>query len=154
MHAGTQQTGISHILSGVGVFQEYYANSLLQGYSSSTISWIPSLQIFFMLGLVSLLPTMYLLWKPNLTPILLQGPFVGVIFDHYGPRYLLLVGSLLHVVGIMMTSLGSEYYQILLAQGACSAIGAACIFQPCTKPPTSLSSPSRIETLTFFRCQL
>lgn len=63
--------------------------------------------------------------------LLLQGPFVGVIFDRYGPRHLLLVGSLLHVLGIMMTSLGSEYYQILLAQGVCSSIGAACIFQPC-----------------------
>lgn len=29
-----------------------------------------------------------------------------------------------------MTSLGKEYYQILLAQGVCSAIGVAAIFQP------------------------
>jgi hypothetical protein len=38
--------------AGIGVFQEYYQNELLSSYSSSTISWIPSLQIFFMLAMV------------------------------------------------------------------------------------------------------
>jgi hypothetical protein len=37
---------------GVGVFQEYYENSLLRGHSASTISWIPSLQFFLMMGMV------------------------------------------------------------------------------------------------------
>ena len=55
---------------------------------------------------------------------------VGAVYDHYGPRWLLLVGSFFHVFGIMMTSLGTEYYQILLAQGLCSAIGVSAIFQP------------------------
>src|ERR1700742_4884984 len=41
-------------LLGVGVFQEYYQNSLLKGYSASTISWIPSLQFFLMMGMVRL----------------------------------------------------------------------------------------------------
>ncbi|KIW91957.1 uncharacterized protein Z519_06939 [Cladophialophora bantiana CBS 173.52] len=96
-------------LSSVGVFQEYYQNSLLQGYSASTISWIPSLQFFLMMSM---------------------GPFVGALYDHYGPRWLLIGGSFLHVFGIMMTSLGSDYYQILLAQGVCSALGVSAIFQP------------------------
>lgn len=41
----------------------------------------------------------------------------------------------MHVFGIMMTSLGTEYYQILLAQGLCSAIGVSAIFQPCMWKP-------------------
>ncbi len=61
----------------------------------------------------------------------IQGPFVGFIYDHYGPRWLLLVGSFMHVFGVMMASLSTEYYQILLAQGVCSAIGVSAIFQPC-----------------------
>lgn len=69
-----------------------------------------------------------------------QGPFVGVIYDRYGPRWLTLVGSVLHVLGIMMTSLATEYYQILLAQGVCSSLGAACIFQPCTCLPRQRAS--------------
>lgn len=59
-----------------------------------------------------------------------QGPIVGIIYDNYGPRLLLAVGTVLHVFGIMMTSLGKTYYQILLAQGVCSAIGASMIFGP------------------------
>jgi MFS family permease len=61
-----------------------------------------------------------------------QGPIVGVLYDNYGPRWLLIGGSFLHVFGVMMTSLGTEYYQILLAQGVCSALGVSAIFQPCT----------------------
>lgn len=64
----------------------------------------------------------------------LQGPLVGAIYDHHGPRWLLIIGSFLHVFGIMMVSLGTEYYQIILAQGLCSAIGVSAIFQPCMYP--------------------
>lgn len=39
-------------LNSVGVFQEYYQNDLLREYSASTVSWIPSLELFFMLGMV------------------------------------------------------------------------------------------------------
>ncbi|KAH8658511.1 major facilitator superfamily transporter [Xylariales sp. PMI_506] len=96
-------------LNSVGVFQEYYESDLLSGYSPSTVSWIPSLQIFFMMVL---------------------GPFVGAVYDHFGPRWLLLIGSFLHVFGIVMASISREYYQILLSQGFCSAIGVSAIFQP------------------------
>jgi hypothetical protein len=39
--------------AGIGVFQEYYQNVLLKEYSPSTIAWIPSLQIFFLMASVS-----------------------------------------------------------------------------------------------------
>lgn len=39
-------------LNSIGVFQQYYQKELLRGQNSSTVSWIPSLQIFFILGLV------------------------------------------------------------------------------------------------------
>jgi MFS family permease len=97
-----------HII-GVGAFQEYYQNDLLKQFSSSTIAWIPSLQIFFIMGM---------------------GPIVGTIYDRHGPRWLIFGGTLMHVFGIMMASISKEYYQILLAQGVCSAIGVSAIFQP------------------------
>ena len=40
------------IRSGIGIFQEYYAAGPLREYSASTISWIPSLQVFFMMAMV------------------------------------------------------------------------------------------------------
>lgn len=92
---------------GVGSFQEYYESGPLSNYSASTISWIPSLQIFFMSFL---------------------GPIIGQLFDRYGPAKIIMVGSFLHVFGLMMASLATEYYQFLLSQGVCSAIGSASVF--------------------------
>ena len=62
--------------------------------------------------------------------MLFCGPFVGKIFDDYGHRYLLVVGTFLHVFGLMMTSISKEYYQFLLSQAVCSAIGASMVFYP------------------------
>ncbi|KAK5136692.1 hypothetical protein LTR08_002345 [Meristemomyces frigidus] len=93
----------------IGVFQAYYQTHQLRAYSSSTIAWIPSLEIFIMF---------------------LGGPIVGKLYDNYGPRWLLLCGTLLHVFGLMMTSLSTEFYQFILAQGICSPIGASMIFYP------------------------
>lgn len=96
-------------INSIGAFQQFYQTELLSSYSASTIAWIPSLQIFFMSAM---------------------GPLVGTLYDKYGPRQLVFWGSFLHVFGLMMCSLGTQYYQILLAQGVCSAIGVSAIFQP------------------------
>lgn len=50
------------------------------------------------------------------------------MFDSYGPRWVLLLGTFLRVFGLMMASLSTEYYQFILAQGICSPIGASAIF--------------------------
>lgn len=34
------------------------------------------------------------------------------------------------VFGYMMTSLATEYYQVMLAQGICVGIGTGCLFVP------------------------
>lgn len=91
----------------IGVFQEYYQDTLLPQYTSSTISWIPSMEVFMMF---------------------LGGPVFGKVFDNYGPRYLVLFGTFFHVFGLMMASLSTEYYQLLLSQGVCSALGASAVF--------------------------
>ncbi|KAK5119248.1 hypothetical protein LTR85_007862 [Meristemomyces frigidus] len=93
----------------IGVFQDYYENNQLKNYSPSEVSWISSLEAFFMF---------------------FCGPIIGKLYDNYGPRWLLLVGTFLHVFGLMMTSLASKYYQFILAQGICSPIGASMIFYP------------------------
>ncbi|OPB37938.1 Monocarboxylate transporter [Trichoderma guizhouense] len=115
------------VVLGIGVFQEYYQTDLLSHYSPSTIAWIPSLLIAIVMGLVSSnIPTVGDTQEVNSV----QGPFIGTLYDHFGPRWLLLIGSIMHIFGVMMASLGTEYYQILLAQGVCSAIGISGIFQP------------------------
>jgi hypothetical protein len=86
-------------LNCLGVFQNYYQMNQLRDYSSSTIAWIPSIQIFVMF---------------------FPGPIVGWVFDNYGPKYILIFGTFFHVFGLMMTSLCTEYYQLILAQAVCS----------------------------------
>ncbi|KAI0445802.1 major facilitator superfamily domain-containing protein [Xylaria telfairii] len=96
-------------INSVGGFQQYYEVGPLKQYSSSEIAWIPSLQLFFLFAL---------------------GPVVGILFDRYGPRPLLIGGTLLHVLGLMLASLAKTYYQFILTQGVLSAIGVACIYSP------------------------
>ena len=62
--------------------------------------------------------------------MLFGGTFVGRTFDNYGPRFLLLGGTFLHVFGLMMTSISKTYYQLLLSQAICSSIGASMVFYP------------------------
>jgi MFS family permease len=91
----------------IGIFQEYYQLSLLSSYPPSTISWIPSVETFFMF---------------------FCGPIVGFLYDSYGPRWLLAGGTVLHVFGLCMTSLWREYWQIFLAQSVVSSVGASAVF--------------------------
>ncbi|EXJ89853.1 hypothetical protein A1O3_02920 [Capronia epimyces CBS 606.96] len=93
----------------IGVFQEYYETHQLRAYSSQEVAWIPSLEAFMMFG---------------------GGLWIGRIYDNYGPRYILLAGTFFHVFGLMMASISTKYYQFLLAQGVCSALGASMIFYP------------------------
>ncbi|RAH57317.1 MFS monocarboxylate transporter [Aspergillus piperis CBS 112811] len=90
----------------VGIFQAYYQTHQLRTLSASTVSWIPAISMFMMF---------------------ITGPFVGRLFDAYGPRWLLLTGSLLHVFGLMMASLSSQYYQFILSQSICSPLGASMV---------------------------
>lgn len=41
------------LVTGIGIFQDYYERELLKGYFSSTVAWIPSLEVFFMSAAVS-----------------------------------------------------------------------------------------------------
>ncbi|KAJ5777674.1 MFS transporter asaE [Penicillium odoratum] len=94
----------------IGVFQTYYETHQLSGMSPSTVAWITSLETFVMF---------------------FAGPVFGSLFDNFGPRWILLGGTFLHVFGLMMTSLSTEYYQFILAQGICSPLGASAIFNAC-----------------------
>jgi MFS family permease len=91
----------------MGVFQDWYEHHILREYSANTISWIPSMQICLMF---------------------LLAPIFGKIFDSYGPRCLLYVGSSFQLIGVFMLSLSETYTEIMLAQGLCSAIGTSAMF--------------------------
>ncbi|TGJ81745.1 hypothetical protein E0Z10_g7008 [Xylaria hypoxylon] len=97
------------LLLTFGVFQTYYEDVLLKGQSSSKISWISTTCAFFVLS---------------------TGLIAGPLYDHGFYRALLISGSLLEVVGFMVLSLSTEYYQVFLSQAACIGIGGGIVFTP------------------------
>jgi MFS family permease len=104
-------TTISSIgfLSAFSVFQSYYGTTALPTESASNISWIGSLQIFgcFFLGL-----------------------WAGRLSDKRGPKLPLALGTFFMVFGTMMASISNSYYQFILSQGLCSAVGFGLVFTP------------------------
>ncbi|CEI67749.1 hypothetical protein FVEN_g9557 [Fusarium venenatum] len=95
------------LITCVGVFLEYYQNMPLSEYSPSTISWITSLQVFFQVG---------------------GSAIWGRVYDSYGPRWLLFIGAPVYCFGLMMLSLSTQYYQILLSQAIVSSLGSGAVF--------------------------
>lgn len=95
-------------LSAFSVFQSYYGE-IMPSQTASNISWIGSLQIFgcFFLGL----------WS-------------GRLSDKRGPKLPLTLGTFFMVFGTMMSSISNSYYQFVLSQGLCSAIGFGLVFTP------------------------
>ncbi|RDW62387.1 MFS general substrate transporter-25 [Coleophoma cylindrospora] len=97
------------IMNTFGVFQTYY-ESALPNSSPSAISWIGSLQAFLLRFI---------------------GVITGPLYDIGYFRTLIATGTFLVVFGTMMTSLGTQYWHFLLAQGFCVGLGAGCVYMPC-----------------------
>jgi len=47
--------------------------------------------------------------------MLFMSPLSGRLFDQYGPRLPIAIGTFMHVFGLMMTSLSTKYYQFVLS---------------------------------------
>ena len=101
LHRGT--------VNAFGVFQTYYHIGFLRNKSPSNISWIGSIQSFL---------------------LLIIGVVTGPLYDAGYFRALILTGSSLIAFGFMMTSLCSQYWQVLLAQAICIGLGQGCLFIP------------------------
>lgn len=97
------------IINTFGSYQAYYETTLLKDSSSSSISWIGSIQAFLLMEV---------------------GALTGPIYDAGYFRELLIAGSFLLVLGQMMLSLCHTYWQVLLAQAFCIGLGTGCLFVP------------------------
>lgn len=97
------------VLTGFAVFQSYYSTVVLPEYSADDIAWIGSLQTwgcyFF-------------------------GMWAGRLSDRFGPKVPMAFGSLFMIVGTMTASVSTKYYQFVLSQGLCSALGIGFAFTP------------------------
>ncbi|EIW53525.1 MFS general substrate transporter [Trametes versicolor FP-101664 SS1] len=99
------------MINAYGTFQDYYETTLLPSSSSSTISFIGSLQVFL---------------------LYLFGTFTGRIFDAYGTKVMIPLGSFLCVFSLMMVSLcqKDQAYQVFLSQGLLFGAGIGLLFSP------------------------
>ncbi|KAF7366177.1 MFS general substrate transporter [Mycena venus] len=93
-------------MNAFGTFQTWYAEHQLSHLEPSTIAWIGSLQ----------------LWV-----FFFSGSPIGQFFDAYGPRWIMIIGSILYVFSIMMTSISTQYYQYLLAHGVLFGLGVGML---------------------------
>ncbi len=96
-------------LTVLGVFQTYYQSTLLPTSTPFQIAWIGSLQAALLISL---------------------GIIAGPFYDRGYLRSLLVVGGVLLVVGMLMTGLCSQYWQLLLAQGVMVGLASGCLFLP------------------------
>ena len=96
-------------VNAFGVFEEYYQYQLLSNQSASQISWLGSFNIFCMFGFTLL---------------------VGWLNDKHGPRILLIIGSIIMLFALFMTSLCHSYWQLFLAQGFLFGIGLSFVVLP------------------------
>lgn len=100
---------IRGLVNAFGVYQTYYETGFLSTQSPSNISWIGSIQAFL---------------------LMIVGAVTGPLYDAGYFYYLIATGSFLVVFGLMMTSLCTVYWQVMLAQAVCIGLGCGCIFVP------------------------
>ncbi|KAI1842185.1 hypothetical protein JX266_011593 [Neoarthrinium moseri] len=83
-----------------GSFEEYYLSHQLQGHSPDDIAWIGSLSAYIQFA---------------------AGMVGGPLFDRFGAK-MIRPAAVLYVFAVMMLSLCTEYWQIMLVQGVLMGI--------------------------------
>jgi MFS family permease len=95
------------MLNFLGTLHAWISTHQLSSYSSSSIGWIFSTFPFF---------------------LYFAGVQIGPLFDVYGPRILVVTGSIGLVVSLMTLSVSTEYYQIILSFGVLGGLSTCCLF--------------------------
>lgn len=97
------------IMNTMGAFQEYISTHQLVEYEVEAVGWIFSLYAFLTFG-VSL--------------------FVGPVFDKYGPRWLILSGSVLVTASMALIGVSQKYWHFILSFSIAGGVGSALLFSP------------------------
>ncbi|KAI2734812.1 hypothetical protein DTO013E5_4662 [Penicillium roqueforti] len=92
-----------------GAFQSYYQSDLLRDSSPSRIAWVGTVSAFLLIS---------------------TGAIAGPLFDRGYLHHLMIAGCFLTTLGLMMLSLSTEYYQVMLSQGVCVGLGSGLIYVP------------------------
>ena len=90
----------------IGTLQDYWQRHQLAEYTSRDIGWIPSVFVYLALAL---------------------GILVGPLFDRFGPRWILWIGSSSYVVMIFLLAECKHYWHFLLCLGFLGGGAGACL---------------------------
>ncbi|WVW83925.1 hypothetical protein I302_105948 [Kwoniella bestiolae CBS 10118] len=96
------------IANSFGIFQSYYIIKY-PDVSASDISWVGSVQLFFLFA---------------------TGAITGPLYDKGYFYHMMFTGTIIYVVCIFMTSLCKEFWQTILAQALGLGIGIGIILLP------------------------
>jgi MFS family permease len=96
--------GTFGLISSVGLFQAYWQAHQLSSYTTRDIGWISAVNVFLNLFL---------------------GVQIGPLFDRYGPRWLVLAGSLIYVVSLVLLADCKKYWHFMLVYGVLSGTSSA-----------------------------
>ncbi|EFE31836.1 uncharacterized protein ARB_01436 [Trichophyton benhamiae CBS 112371] len=105
-----------------GAFQASYSQTVLPTTSQSALSWIGSVQAFF---------------------ILFVGIFSSKAVGSSHFRHVTGTGLIIQLLGLVMTSISTKYYQFFLSEGVCVGIGSGLLFAPGITIATSYFSTKR-----------
>lgn len=94
------------LMTSVGLIQVYWTQNQLSDYSRTAISWIPSVFVFL---------------------ALLLGVQVGKLFDRYGPRITLIVGTIGYIAANTLLAFCTQYWHFMLCFGVLGGVSAAII---------------------------
>lgn len=97
-------SGTFGLISSVGLFQAYWQEHQLASFTAQDIGWISAVNVFLNL---------------------LLGVQIGPLFDRYGPRGLVGVGSVVYVVSLVLLAQCREYWQFMLVYGVLSGASSA-----------------------------
>lgn len=113
-----------------GVFQEYYTytHPIHTSVDATAISWIGSIQY-------------------TLCPLL--GCIAGPLFDAGYLKSLIFAGGGLYVFSLMMTSIATQYWQIILAHGLGVGLGMGLFFSPSVSTLSHHFQRSRYRTVAY-----
>jgi MFS family permease len=113
-----------------GVFQEYYTytHPIHTVVDATAISWIGSIQY-------------------TLCPLL--GCIAGPLFDAGYLKSLIFAGGSLYVFSLMMTSIATQYWQVILAHGLGVGLGMGLFFSPSVSTLSHHFQRSRYRTVAY-----
>jgi MFS family permease len=97
------------IANTLATFQAYISENQLSSYSASQIGWIFSIWTFLTFAC---------------------GIYVGPLFDVYGPRWLVLPGSICIILMMFLLGVCTQYWHFIVVFGILGGIGSALLFTP------------------------